>query len=140
MTEYQDLGRGTCNVCRRQRKLFRYEQFHRRCAECLSLTGDALDAARRAGKERVAARSLASRKAYVCIGGPLDGEFATTYDFHPEVKSKGGEVLREGGIYGHLAYEYTEFNAAVGNYRRHAPSMVFIHESLLKNPIPARQR
>lgn len=73
----------------------------------------------------------APRFAYPVIGGPLDGESATTADFGRE------------GMYEHLAREYREFNAASGRSSKRigaSPSMVFLHTSLLRPLIAPRDR
>lgn len=78
-----------------------------------------------------APKPRAPRFAYPVIGGPLDGESATTADFARE------------GMYEHLAREYREFNAASGRSSKRigaSPSMVFLHTSLLRPLIAPRDR
>lgn len=81
-----------------------------------------------------------SKRAYPCVGGPLDGEHACTDDFvrgTPE-KYRGVSWFSEPGMYAHLRDEYIEYNAARRSSKQ--PSMVFVHTSLLKPVISARQR
>lgn len=125
------LGKGTCDVCRRSRELFRIDTYHRRCRECLPLRDEELSAAVKAGRERVQVRTAKARFAYPCIGGPLDGEHAMTTDFYRE------------GIYEHLRYDYHEFNSGSGRSRKviGAPaSMLFIHKDLVGVMIKGRDR
>lgn len=92
-----------------------------------------------------------SAKAYLCIGGPLDGHFAMTDDFadapyhweYPSGKSwrtHNGTRVDTGpaGLYHHLEDKYVAFNAS-GRGRK-VPSMVWIHVDLLKMPISPRLR
>ena len=101
-----------------------------------------------------------SRLAYPCIGGPLDGEHATTEDFYgyrpinPETKKpyRWNERQPDGrysferdeGMYAHLKNEYVEFNGSGGGGRKRIgmfpPSMIFVHKSLLKPTESPRKR
>jgi len=82
-------------------------------------------------------------KAHVCIGGPLDGEFATSADFHGGYAKVPGTnrndySKRIEGMYAHLWPHYVEFhNASSGRKRAH---VVWIHEDLLPPAIPPSQR
>jgi hypothetical protein len=123
-------GKGQCDICRRTRVLFRFEQYRRRCVECYGLTGNALATAYSEGEARVAARTKAARKAYPCVGGPLDGLLATTYDFWDK-----------DGMHRHLVDEYTDYNVAHGRTRRHkSPSMIFVYVGCLQPVGKARDR
>lgn len=96
-------------------------------------------------------------KAHICIGGPLDGEFATTEDFigykalNPETgkpykwsdRDAEGRMpnglwswQREPGMYEHLRHEYHRFNSG-GTSK---VSMVWIHKDTLQMPISPRKR
>ena len=100
-----------------------------------------------------------SRLAYPCIGGPLDGEYATSEDFHgyrpinPETKKpyRYGETPPDGryswqrdeGMYAHLKHEYVEYNGSGGGSKRvggFPPTMVYIHKSVLKPLQSPRKR
>lgn len=129
-----DTRKGTCDVCRRSRKLTRFERWYWRCTECFPLTGDALKQAIKEGKERVALRTAKARMAYPIIGGPLAGEHAVTTDFYRSSGQPGDTWYREGGMYAHLADEYYEFNAASGSGHKRiggSPTMIFVHRDLL---------
>jgi hypothetical protein len=148
--------RGTCDGCGKVRQLDRkqiekasdsWARFYRLCSECLPKvsTKDDLIKLRqeRPKKERRA------RFAYPCVGGPLDGEYATTDDMIPTMiaardygKWKKGDIIREGGLYGHIAHEYHEYNASHGSAKKigSKPSMIFIHNSLLKPLISPKDR
>jgi hypothetical protein len=110
------------------------------CSECFPKVNHQDDIAKlrkeREPKERKA------RFAYPIIGGPLDGEYATTDDFYPERGKPDSYYYRPGGLYGHLDREYAEFNAASGGNKKlgGSPTMVFIHKSLLKPLISPRDR
>lgn len=103
-----------------------------------------------------------SKKAYPCIGGPLNGKHAITEDFsegpcHYEWPQKDGTwaksymdripgekprkiVTGPGGMYAQYKDVYNSYNAA-GRYRaKGAASMVFIHISLLKPTISPGKR
>ena len=71
-------------------------------------------------------------KAYPCIGGPLDGQHATTKDF------------RSGEMFEHLDAQYAQYNFGYRTWQRDktkpSPSMVFIHEDVLRPVISARLR
>jgi hypothetical protein len=93
-------------------------------------------------------------KAHVCIGGPLDGLFATSEDFHgyrvinPATKKpyRHGERMPDGrwpyerdpGMYAHLTNEYAQFHNASSSRRR--AHVVWIHTSLLPVAISPKQR
>jgi hypothetical protein len=71
-------------------------------------------------------------KAYYCVGGPLDGQYATTADFY--TYAWGDNPV---GMFAHLDGEYSQFNN--GGYASGC-SMVWLHKSLLKPPIKAKDR
>ena len=87
---------------------------------------------------------MSTVKAYPCIGGPLAGQYATTRDFEGSslflnsIDNGDGE-----GIYSHLRREYLAYNSnsrgdnSVGGF---PPSIVWIHQSVLKPIIAARER
>lgn len=88
-------------------------------------------------------------KAYPCIGGPLDGEFATTGDFegdYPYVKGtkrRDYDAKRIEGMYEHLASSYVQFNQAGNNWNkdtRRIPPMIWLHTGLLVLPVPPKER
>ena len=75
-------------------------------------------------------------KAHVCIGGPLDGEFAASIDFYGRWNRE--ESHYEDGMYTHLKDVYVQFhNASAGRRRAH---VVWIHLDLLPMPKPLRDR
>jgi hypothetical protein len=71
-------------------------------------------------------------KAYPCIGGPLDGQHATTKDFGTD------------GMFEHLDAEYAYYNFGYVSWRRDRskplPTMVFLHRDVLAPVISARLR
>ena len=82
-------------------------------------------------------------KAHVCIGGPLDGEFATGADFHggyEKVDGRNDYKKPIEGMYEHLKNEYHQFNNAGRAWNRTGSNVVWIHTSVLKGSIPARER
>jgi hypothetical protein len=74
-------------------------------------------------------------KAHICIGGPLDGEFASSRDFHGKWQYP---EPREEGMYEHLARDYVEFHNASSSRKRAA--VCWIHISLLPLPKAMRDR
>jgi hypothetical protein len=81
--------------------------------------------------------------AYPCIGGPLAGQHATTVDFQAgSSRFLGSDDGDPGGMYAHLASEYIAYNQGSVPGMRYGrrgkrigqfpPSMVFVHQSLLK--------
>lgn len=124
----------TCETCGKVRKCWVKNRWRHYCSECWPLTDEQRSEVYR---QRRAERKPASRFAYPIIGGPLDGEYATTFDFY-----RGGVTADSGGIYAAHATEYAEFNAAGGGRRRigGSPSMVFLHKSLLRPLISPRER
>jgi hypothetical protein len=78
-------------------------------------------------------------KAHICIGGPLDGEFATSLDFYGRWTKDMGH---EEGMYEHLRGEYHQFNNAHSGAWKGKPknSVAWIHESLLKPSVSPRER
>jgi hypothetical protein len=94
------------------------------CSECFPKvkTSDDVQALRKAREPK----SRGPRHAYCCIGGPLDGQFAATIDFYGD------------GMYSHLDNEYVEYNA--GRRTSKAPSMIYVHKSLLQMPVSAKRR
>lgn len=82
-------------------------------------------------------------KAHIVIGGPLDGEFATSADFHggyEKVDGRNDYSQRVEGMYEHLAREYQQFNTAYRRSTLKGANVVWIHESLLRPPISPRLR
>lgn len=93
-------------------------------------------------------------KAHRCIGGPLDGEYATSEDFlgyrqiNPETKkpyiyhqarAAGTNAWkRDEGMYQHLKGEYMQFNTA--RHGNAASDVVWIHSSLLTGSISPKSR
>ena len=94
-------------------------------------------------------------KAHICIGGPLDGYFATSEDFagapykysypngrtNPPMRTITGDA----GMYNHLRDEYAQYNFGNSPYGssfipRARPSMVWLHYTLLKPSIPPSRR
>ena len=75
-------------------------------------------------------------KAHICIGGPLNGEFAASIDFHgrwdKDLKT------RERGMYEHLAADYAQFHNAYSSRRR--AHVAWIHVDLLPMPKALRDR
>lgn len=85
-------------------------------------------------------------KAYPCLGGPLDGQFASTKDFVVERYSQitnfvSGKVIADGfigkihhpaGQYSRYRGEYFRFNCGE---RRGPTTMVWLHRDLLRKPI-----
>jgi hypothetical protein len=116
-----------CDGCGRKRKLYYGEAlpFHGLCSECIVTIKDeaGIVKARKARPPRAR-----YRKAYICIGGPLDGQYATTEDFHD----------RE-GMYAHLDDQYASYNSS-GSYGGGRASMIYVHMSLIKPPISGRER
>lgn len=142
--------RGTCDGCGKVRKLTHPKRkegivkageeisYYGLCSECLPKVKTQADIVKL--RREVRAPRKRYKKAYPCIGGPLDGQHAATEDFYqgsPE-KFREHSWFREGGMYGHLADEYASYNAS-GRSRR-GPSMIFVHTSLLKPLISARDR
>jgi hypothetical protein len=125
-----DYEKGTC-VCGRVRKLARQGKWGHRCRACYDLTGAELDTVRKEAERLRNDRAAKARLAYPCIGGPLDGEHATTDDFAPGYGEPGHKWYRQAGMYGHLSREYVEFNRAGGGGRKKigAPAtMIFVHD------------
>lgn len=81
-------------------------------------------------------------KAYLCIGGELDGKYVKSTDFQgaPYMFEWTGGAYGKGkpirietgppGIYERLRSEYHQYNCGAGRKRKH--SMVWIHKSLLE--------
>jgi hypothetical protein len=100
------------------------------CSECFPKVETQADIA--ALRRARAPKPRAPRFAYPVIGGPLDGESATTADFEDK-----------GGMYEHLAREYHQFNSASGRSAKRIggyPSMIFLHTSLIRPLIAPRDR
>jgi hypothetical protein len=88
-----------------------------------------------------------AKKAYPCIGGPLDGKHAVTDDFSPEWGQLGEEFFQPRGMYHYLADEYMSYNNANGRVhlrrgtvKEDSPSMIFVHVSCLKPAISPKDR
>jgi hypothetical protein len=82
-------------------------------------------------------------KAHVCIGGPLDGEHATSEDFYGyrrnEKDAYGNRTWkRDPGMYQHLKHDYCQFNT--GSHGAAKSNVVWIHRDLLTGSISPRQR
>lgn len=82
-------------------------------------------------------------KAHVCIGGPLDGEFATSADFYGGYEKVAGTnrndySRRVEGMYQHLRDQYHQFHNASRDSRR--ATVVWIFHEMLPRAISARQR
>ncbi len=75
-------------------------------------------------------------KAYYCVGGPLDGEYATSKDFH------GNWETNEDGMYSHLRKEYAAYNSSGWSYVPQGDkcSRLWIHKDYLKPGISPRGR
>jgi hypothetical protein len=99
------------------------------CSECFPKVKTQADIralrAERREREKVTPKKR-YRKAYPVVGGPLDGEHAATIDFYRD------------GMYEHLADEYAEYNRSSTSTR--GASMIFVHSSLLKPVVSARER
>ena len=88
-------------------------------------------------------------KAHLCIGGPLDGEHATSEDFYGyRARDEKGKVIpyhklktyapREDGMYGHLRNDYVQFNTS--HHGAAKSDVVWIHRELLTGSVSPRQR
>lgn len=82
-------------------------------------------------------------KAHICIGGPLNGEFATSKDFYGEWDPV--VIKRYEGMYNHLRAEYVQFNNAsrpynTGQHGRHRAQVAWIHIDCLPPSISPRNR
>lgn len=88
-------------------------------------------------------------KAYICIGGPLDGLFASTTDFLQERVSMdwrnvAGIYQNGGNIPNKIYHPAGRFAVYQKDYYRYnsggktGVSMVWIHRSLLKKPVKAK--
>ena len=87
-------------------------------------------------------------KAYICIGGPLDGQFASGKDFQSARKSFRAvatnfdpdfdtclEIKSEpDGKFASLGPQYKRYNAGG---QRGGCTMVWLHVSLLRDPVTA---
>lgn len=76
-------------------------------------------------------------KAHICIGGPLDGEFATSKDLHGEWSYPPGHIE---GMYEHLQHEYHQFNNANRAFNKTGCHVIWLHESLMQSSISPRKR
>lgn len=85
-------------------------------------------------------------KAHVCIGGPLDGQFATSDDFYgnypyePGTRRRDYRAAPNEGMYEHLKDEYFQFNTAARVATRNHAHVVWLHKSLLKPAISPKDR
>lgn len=75
-------------------------------------------------------------KAHICIGGPLDGEFATSEDFYGHWDRQ--SLMHERGMYEHLKNEYAQFHNASRSRKR--AQVCWIHVPLLPVSISPRKR
>jgi hypothetical protein len=90
-------------------------------------------------------------KAHVCIGGPLDGNFATSTDFSPEYGTPGSHWYTPLGKYAQHQREYFQFNTAYHRAtvfvqfskklgrKREECHVVWIHRSLLQTPLTLKE-
>jgi hypothetical protein len=114
----------------RRRRLDLLVHYYWLCSECFPQVKSQADI-RRLRSTRV--KRPRSKLAYPIIGGPLDGEHAITDDM-----STYGDAL-----YKDAAHEYFEFNGAGRGRKRvggFPPTMIYVHKSLLKPLISARER
>lgn len=84
-------------------------------------------------------------KAHICIGGPLDGSFATSDDFYGGYAYVPGTRRRDyhtpvEGMYEHLKHEYFQFNTATRAATGKLGNVVWLHKSLLKPAISPKDR
>jgi len=84
-----------------------------------------------------------SKRAHICIGGPLDGEFACSDDFYGGYEKVPGTNRNDysksvEGMYEHLKGQYQQFNTA--HSRRGACNVIWLHTSLMKVPVSPRAR
>ncbi|HEY6019187.1 MAG TPA: hypothetical protein VIY48_04585 [Candidatus Paceibacterota bacterium] len=84
-------------------------------------------------------------KAHFCIGGPLDGEFATSDDFYGGYEKVPGTrrndySKRVEGMYEHLKDEYHQFNNASRVGAPKGCHVVWIHKNALSPSISPRKR
>jgi hypothetical protein len=86
-------------------------------------------------------------KAHPCIGGPLDGEFATSGDFHGSYEKVPGTQRNDyskpvEGMYAHLSDDYYQFNTAYSYTmkRRNLARVVWLHVSMLRPSIAPSKR
>jgi hypothetical protein len=144
---------GTCYACRRpSRKLYR-PRWYAETSESLasSLRYSAVcttcwpritryDDVReiQAEQPRKSPGSYAKR-AYPCIGGPLDGEHVITADFRQGYPHDNPQFHLDPGVYYHLADQYRAYNSSSAS-RRAGPSLIYVHESLLQDAISPRRR
>lgn len=71
-------------------------------------------------------------KRYICIGGPLDGEFLSS-DQRPEHNWDSGMVPNP--IYEPFLRDYIDYNSSSGG-NKSIPSMIRIHKSLIEGKRP----
>jgi hypothetical protein len=139
---------GTCDGCGKRRKLTHPEKkqglvrageeisYYGLCSECFPLIHNQADVVERRKTTRQERPKRRPSIAYPCIGGPLDGQHALTSDFEKPTaeKFRGNSWFREGGMYGHLADEYLEYNSSRSGAKRQGgwpPSMVFLHKTIV---------
>lgn len=126
--------KGTCYTCRKVRKLYTRDKWWEYCDECKDLTVEARAVKYAAVNAVKKAAGPKPRFAYPCVGGPLNGEHATRFDFWTD------------GMYSYLANEYVEFNNAHGGGYGSSKklgdpaTMLFIHTSLIGVLISPRNR
>ena len=125
--------KATCYVCRKRRQCARFNTYYDRCIECYSLTNAEAETK---NKEARANKKPRMKIAYPCIGGPLDGLYAVHDDFYTGYRDN------PGGIYAHLRSEYIDYN---GSWRGSKtigsrPTMIYVHTSILKPLISAKDR
>jgi hypothetical protein len=86
-------------------------------------------------------------KAHPCIGGPLDGLYATDGDFHGSYEKVPGTKRNDygkpvEGMYEHLKGEYTPYNIATRAMIRgkERANVVYVHDSLNRASVSPRLR
>lgn len=160
---YSKKRKGTCQTCGKRRMLFfpldrtqdvfykngrkifinsaqhqieckKLIHYYGLCAECFPKINHQDDIVKLTRELAGLRPKRGVRFAYPVIGGPLDGQYAIVDDFKTTSGKPGETWYREGGIYGHLAKEYHEFNAGHGGRKVIGgfPSMVFLHDSLCR--------
>jgi len=87
-----------------------------------------------------------SGRAHPCVGGPLDGQYATDGDFHGYYEKVPGTRRNDyskkiEGMYEHLKDEYYPYNCANRSWARHRmPNVVFVHKDLVGPSVPPSKR
>lgn len=84
-------------------------------------------------------------KAHICIGGPLDGQYAASGDFYGFYEKEPGTQRNDyskriEGMFEHLKDEYHQFNNAGRAFTPRGCHVVWLHKSILKPSVPLNQR